>query len=382
MKLEWKSCIRLATTLFVLYICIYFWRPIVGGITVFLKALSPIFIGFSIAYVLNILMSFYEKHYFKKLSHKPIIQKTRVPVCVVAAIASFVAIVAGVVMLIIPELISCIEFMVAQIPPFVKSVLDNDYISSIIPKDVILSLQNVNWQDIVSKVAEFVATGVSTAAGAIFSALSSIVSVVVTAFISIIFSIYFMLSKNIIFYQIRRVTHIYFSKYENKISYVFRIVNDSFHKFIVGQCVEAVILWLLCTVGMMIFRFPYAQMISAFIGFTALIPIAGAYIGALVGAVMILTVSPIQALLFIVFIIVLQQIEGNLIYPKVVGKSIGLPAVWVLAGITIGGGLMGIFGMLIGVPIVAAIYRLIRDDVRYKEFEEERKKPKTPNKEK
>ncbi len=379
MKLEWKSCIRLAITVFVLYVSIYFWEPIVKGITLFLSALSPILVGFFIAYVLNILMSFYERHYFTKFSHKQIIKKTRIPVCVIAAVASFAAIVAGVVMLIIPELISCIKFMIAQIPPFIKSTLNNDYIASIVPKDVILSLEAVNWQDIVSKVAEFVATGVSTAAEAIFSALYSIASVIITVFISIIFSIYFMLSKNVIFYQTRRVTHIYLSKYENKIIYIFRIINDSFHKFIVGQCVEAVILWILCTIGMMIFRFPYAQMISAFIGFTALIPIAGAYIGAFVGAIMILTVSPLQSLLFIVFIIVLQQIEGNFIYPKVVGKSIGLPAVWVLAGITIGGGIMGIFGMLIGVPIFASIYRLVRDDVKCKEFEEASKKAKKTN---
>ena len=380
MKLEWKGCIRLAITLFILYICIYFWKPVIGAVAIFLKSLSPILVGFSIAYVLNILMSFYERHYFVKFAHKPIVQKSRIPVCVILATVSFFAIIAAVVMLIIPELISCIEFILSQIPPFVKSVLDNDFIASIIPKDVALSLESVNWQDLVSKVAQFVATGVSTAAEAIFSALSSITSFIITVLLSVIFAIYFMLAKNTLFNQARRLTHTYFSKFENKIIYVFRVLNDSFHKFIVGQCVEAVILWILCTIGMLIFRFPYAQMISAFIGFTALIPIAGAYIGAIVGAIMILTVSPLQALLFIVFIIVLQQIEGNLIYPKVVGKSIGLPAVWVLAGITIGGGVMGIFGMLIGVPVVAAVYRLIRDDIKYKEFEEQSQKPKSKDK--
>ena len=140
--------------------------------------------------------------------------------------------------------------------------------------------------------------------------------------------------------------------------------DDCFHRYIVGQCTEAVILGVLCTVGMLIFRFPYAPMIGALIGFTALIPVAGAYIGAAVGAIMILTVSPLKALLFLVFIVVLQQLEGNLIYPKVVGKSIGLPAIWVLAAITVGGSLMGIAGMLISVPITAALYRLLKEDMR------------------
>ncbi|MGN1097475.1 MAG: AI-2E family transporter, partial [Clostridia bacterium] len=134
--------------------------------------------------------------------------------------------------------------------------------------------------------------------------------------------------------------------------------------FIVGQCVEAVILGLLCIVGMLIFRFPYAVMIGTLVGFTALIPIAGAYIGAGVGALMIMTVSPIKAVLFIVFIVVLQQLEGNIIYPRVVGSSVGLPGIWTLAAITVGGGLFGIYGMLAGVPLAAAVYKLVKENLR------------------
>jgi len=155
-------------------------------------------------------------------------------------------------------------------------------------------------------------------------------------------------------------------KQGRKISYVTGVINDSFHRYIVGQFTEAIILGVLCALGMLVFGFPYAGMIGALIGFTALIPVAGAYIGGVVGFIMILTVSPVKALLFIVFLVVLQQLEGNLIYPKVVGGSLGLPAIWVLAAVTIGGALMGISGMLIGVPIAASVYRLIRDDMRRK----------------
>ena len=139
--------------------------------------------------------------------------------------------------------------------------------------------------------------------------------------------------------------------------------DTCFHSFIVGQCLDAVILGTLCIIGMSIFRFPYAMMIGCLVGFTALIPIAGAYIGAAVGAFMIFTVSPLQALLFIVFLVILQQLEGNLIYPKVVGASIGLPGIYVLAAITIGGGVMGIPGMLLGVPVTAALYKLVKDNM-------------------
>ena len=146
------------------------------------------------------------------------------------------------------------------------------------------------------------------------------------------------------------------------------VLDDSFHRYVVGQCTEAVILGTLCTLGMLIFGFPYATMIGALVGATALIPIAGAYIGAGVGAILILTVSPVEALLFLVFIVILQQLEGNIVYPRVVGSQLGLPALWVLAAITVGGNVMGIGGMLLAVPLTTAIYRLVRENVRKREL--------------
>ena len=141
------------------------------------------------------------------------------------------------------------------------------------------------------------------------------------------------------------------------------MVNDCFHGYIVGQCIEAVILGTLCAIGMAILRLPYATMIGALVAFTALIPVAGAYIGAAVGAFMILTVDPWKAVIFLIFLVILQQFEGNVIYPRVVGSSLGLPGIWVLAAVTVGGGIMGITGMLLGVPMAAALYRILREDV-------------------
>jgi len=215
---------------------------------------------------------------------------------------------------------------------------------------------------------KFVSGGLGSTVGAVVSAVSNVISDVVTGVLAFIFAIYFLLGKEKLCEQYRRLMKNYLpEKAVRKINYVASVVNDSFHRYIVGQCTEAIILGVLCALGMLVFQFPYAGMIGALIGFTALIPVAGAYIGGVVGFVMILTVSPIKALLFIVFLVVLQQLEGNLIYPKVVGGSLGLPAVWVLAAVTIGGALMGISGMLIGVPIAASVYRLIRDDMRRKE---------------
>ena len=158
-----------------------------------------------------------------------------------------------------------------------------------------------------------------------------------------------------------------------KIVYVLATLNDCFRKYIVGQCTEAVILGGLCAVGMMILGLPYATMIGALVAFTALVPVAGAFIGGGIGAFMILMVNPIQALIFVVFLVVLQQLEGNIIYPKVVGSSMGLPAIWVLAAVTVGGGVAGILGMLLGVPVAAAAYRILRNDVNGKTEEEIKK---------
>jgi predicted PurR-regulated permease PerM len=152
-------------------------------------------------------------------------------------------------------------------------------------------------------------------------------------------------------------------KLNGRILYVLDVLNYSFRRYISGQSLEAVILGALCWLGMLILRLPYATMIGALIAFTALIPVAGAYIGAAVGAFMILMVSPMQALIFLIFLVILQQLEGNLIYPKVVGSSLGLPGIWVLAAVVVGGGVAGVMGMLLGVPIAATAYTLLRNNM-------------------
>ena len=222
-----------------------------------------------------------------------------------------------------------------------------------------------DWEAILKNALTWIASGIGGVMGSVFTVVSGVFSGEVTLLIGVIFSIYLLLGKETLFGQARKLCKTYLkSKTYAKISYVYHTFNDSFHRFIVGQCTEAVILGILCMICMLIFGFPYATMIGAFIGFTALIPVAGAYIGAAVGAFMILTVSPVKALLFLLFIVVLQQLEGNLVYPRVVGSSIGLPGIWVLTAVTVGGGVLGIGGMLLGVPIAAACYQMLRTDVK------------------
>ena len=196
------------------------------------------------------------------------------------------------------------------------------------------------------------------------STVSSVFSGVVTALVALIFSVYLLAGKETLGSQFHRVARRYLKQsWYERLCYLLAVVDDCFHRYIVGQCIEAVILGTLCALGMMLLRLPYATMVGALVAFTALIPVAGAYIGAGVGAFMILTVDPVKAVVFLVFLVVLQQLEGNLIYPRVVGSSMGLPGIWVLAAVTVGGGIMGVAGMLIGVPLAAAAYRILRDDV-------------------
>ena len=367
MRPDWKTCFRVCVSVFVLYLFMYYWEGVSSLLGTFAAALSPLLLGLVIAYVLNILMSLYEKHYFPRRRDKWV-AKSRRAVCLLAAIVTLVAIVALVVGLVVPELVSCVKLLIEEVEPALEKLLDSQWVAQLLPADILRKLDAIDWGDAIDKGVKMVASGLGSAAGALFSTVYSVFSSVVNIFLSIIFAVYLLLDRDHLLRQGSRLLKGYLPTPVNqKLTHWLAVLNDCMHKFIVGQCAEAVILGVLCILGMTLFRFPYAMMIGTLIGFTALIPIAGAYIGAAVGAVMILTESPVKALLFLVFIVVLQQLEGNLIYPKVVGNSIGLPALWVLAAITVGGSLMGISGMLLGVPLAAALYRLLKEDLQRRE---------------
>lgn len=370
MKLEWKTCFRIGASIFLLYLCISYWSAVTGVLSMAFHAASPLLVGGVVAYLLNILMSWYEKHYFPKNNKNKMILYSRRPVCMIVAMLTLIIIIAAVTGLVLPQFISCIRLLVADIPPAMESLLNNEMIMSFLPENLEETLSAIDWQNTISKLFTYVSSGIGDVMGFTVSAVTTVFSSVVTGFLSIIFAIYLLLGKERLGAQVLRVAHNYMkTSWCQKLSYLLTVFNDCFRSYIVGQCTEAVILGSLCVIGMAILQLPYATMIGALVGLTALIPVAGAYIGAIVGAIMILTVSPIKAVIFIVFLVILQQLEGNLIYPRVVGSSVGLPGLWVLAAVTIGGGLSGVFGMLIGVPITAALYRILREDVKRRENE-------------
>ena len=370
LEIKWKNCFRVGVSVFILFLCCTYWKTAAAFLAKLLSAATPLFIGLAIAYVLNILMSFFERHYFTSHAEKKVIQQSRRPVCMVASFLTLCLIFLLVIRLVIPELVSCVQLLVAEIPPAIEKLLASGWIQELFPEYFLDKYENVDWAGLMEKAIQLLRSGIGSATGAVVNVVSSAVSAIVTAFISIIFAIYMMSGRDDLQRQAKKLMKHYLpGKWEKRIGHWMAVLNDCFHRYIVGQCTEAVILGVLCIIGMLICQFPYAAMIGTLIGFTALIPVAGAYIGAGVGAVMILTQSPLKAALFLVFIVVLQQVEGNLIYPRVVGKSVGLPGILVLTAVTLGGGMAGVTGVLFGVPICSVLYTVARAyiDKRLKE---------------
>lgn len=363
MKIKWDSCFKVGVTIFALYLCIQYWPAVGNVISMMLGASSPLIIGCVIAYLINILMCLYERLYFPK-TKRPRLIKSRRPVCMIFAFVTVAAIILLVVALVVPELISCVGVIFSALPDVLNSIVDFISRMEIMPQDFQAALEAIDWDSKISQIGRILLSGVGSVMDVAVGTATSMFSGMVTGLMSLIFSIYLLLGKDTLARQFKRLMKRYLKPgWRQKIDYVLSILNDSFHKYVVGQCTEAIILGILCMTGMLLLRLPYATMVGALIAVTALIPVAGAYIGGGVGALMIFSVSPIQAVIFVVFLVILQQLEDNLIYPKVVGSSLGLPAIWVLAAVTIGGGIMGVVGMLLSVPVASALYRMLREHV-------------------
>ncbi len=366
MKISFKDCWKIGVSVFLLYLCINYWKNVAHILSLVISAATPLIIGGVIAYFVNILMNAYEKLYFSK-SKKRIAAVTRRPICMTLAFVTILAIISLVAGTVVPQLVLCIQLLLKELPNALMYLATKAGELNIIPDNIADLLMQIDWNSRIGEIFNALTTGVGSVMNVAVKAITTVFSGVVTTLLSIIFAFYLLASKDKLKGQCERLCRHYLkTKWCDKMFYIFNTLDDCFHRYVVGQCTEAVVLGVLCTLGMLLLKLPYAPMIGALVAFTALIPIAGSYIGAAVGALMILTVSPIQSVVFVVFLIILQQIEGNLIYPKVVGKSIGLPGIWVLAAVTIGGGIMGVAGMLIGVPIAAALYKMLRDDINGK----------------
>lgn len=365
--LSFKKGLVLATCGFLLYLAIHYWPAVSTLFAELLKSSLPLFLGAMIAFFVNIVMGAYERCFFGKAKKKWLLTIKR-PTSMLLAFLSFFAVIGLVIGLIIPQLIDCIRTLVGMLPAAIDKCIDFFDKHHLLSEEILSTLDAIDWKSRIEQLVDVVTTGVTDVVGIVIQTLQGVVSGVVTAFLSFIFSIYLLLGKERLKGQAVRLCKNFLPEAVcKKLLYVTTNLNVAFRKYLIGQCTEAVILGILCAIGMLILRLPYAAMISTLIAFTALIPVAGAYIGAFVGAFMILTESPVKALIFLIFLIILQQLEGNLIYPRVVGSSLGLPGIWVLAAVTLGGGIAGIPGMFLGVPLFAACYQMLRDTLNAKE---------------
>lgn len=363
MKLDWKTSLRIGLSIFALFLCIHYWPVAANLLKALLAAAAPILLGCAIAYVVNIPMSFFERHYFPGNESKLVV-KSRRTVSLTLALLSLLAVVALIVVIVVPELVTCVTMLAAQVPVVLTDIFRRLADIEWLEGTVVESLAQINWTQFIQKAIDIVVSGFGNVANGVMGIVNSVISWTVTVTMGFIFGMYILLGKERLDRQFKALFRRYLPEKVRKVGrHVWDVMGECFHKYIVGQCTEAVILGCLCALGMALLGFPYAAVVGATVGFTALIPVAGAYIGGAVGFLLIMTVSPLRAILFIVYLNVLQQLEGNLIYPKVVGTSLGLPGIWVLAAVLIGGGMFGVFGMILGVPLAAGSYKLLKEDV-------------------
>ena len=337
----------------------------------FTGIISPVILGLCLAFVLNIFMVFFDEKVLKGLgkSKKAGIRKLKRPLSMILTIVLVFGAIALFLRVIIPQVTETMRMIAVAVPAFIEMIIDEVIV---IMTDLNLSVDRlkeieVNWDEIQQVAFNWLKIGSQSAISIATSLSGSIFSTLFDLIVAIIIAIYVLLKKERIADICTKAARAYLkdAHYE-KVMEVARLSRQSFASFITGQLLEACILGGLCFIGMLIFGFPYASVVSVLVGVTALIPMFGAWIGGGISAILIVMVDPMKALLFLIFIVVLQQLEGNLIYPKVVGKSIGLPGLLVLVAVIVGGNLFSVVGILVSVPLCSVLYTLFKESVDYR----------------
>ena len=339
----------------------------------------PFILGAVLAFIINAPMQFFERHLFKneKMKNKKAAQKIARPASLLISLLAIIAVLMIVIFVVVPELGKTLGSLGKTISDFLPVL--QDQINHLFKNENFINkwVDNLDLQKIINTAVDFLKNGVGNVLNSTYTIVASVVHGLTTFFISFVFACYIVLQKEKLEIQIRKVFYAFFKeKTVKKILNVCNLAYHTFLNFLTGQCVEAVILGMMFFVAMSIFRFPYALLVGVLIAFTALIPIFGAFIGCAVGAFLLLMVDPIRAVAFLIMFLILQQIEGNFIYPHVVGNSVGLPSIWVLVAVSVGGSLMGVAGMLFFIPATSVVYKLFRDYV-YKRLKEKQIDEKT-----
>lgn len=365
-------------------------EAVLSGISYCIGLISPFLLGAAIAFVINVLMRFLERCLFENshIRKYKVTAKIKRPVSLLLAVCLILWLIVVIVLYVLPHLGEAVSSLALSVQKFIPQAYlwlndlfnNNPEVQEAL--EPLLTVQ-LDWGALVNNVISFLKSGIGNALGSTISVATVVVNSTVNFFVGFVFACYILLQKEKLLRQLRKLLAAFLpQKAAERIWYVGHLTEKTFSNFITGQCVEAVILGAMFVLVLSIFKFPYAMLIGVLIGFLALIPIFGAFIGCVVGAFLILMVDPLKALIFIAIFLVIQQIEGNLIYPRVVGSSVGLPAIWVLAAVTIGGSLMGVLGMLIFIPLVSVFYTLLKQTVNRRIEEKYMKASTAPKEEK
>ena len=335
---------------------------IINAARFLLNIIFPFALGAAVAFVLNVPMHFLEKRLFRKAKKRKFVR----PACLVLSILFVVAVIQIVLLVVLPEVATTFASISKNIEAFLPHVQEwamNTFPDSEQMAAWIQSLE-FNWDKIIQTAVDFLRNGASNVLSSTFTVARTVINSLMNFCVAFVFACYILLQKEKLFVQVKKVLYAFLpQKAVKKTLEVASLSYKTFSNFVTGQCTEAVILGTMFFVTMSILRFPYALLVGVVIAFTALIPIFGAFIGCVLGTFLILVSNPMQAIGFVILFLVLQQVEGNLIYPHVVGGSVGLPSIWVLVAVTVGGSLMGVVGMLIFIPLSSVIYALFREFV-------------------
>ena len=327
-----------------------------------LNILSPFIVGVLLAFVLNVLIKFIETKIFGKIKKGKVWKKIKRPISITVSLILVGLIIYFVMNLLVPQLRNSVSLFTDTLPEYKEDIIN--ILEKFDVEETTVAKVGEYLDNFTKVITDYIKGNSKDVLSITTEVATSIISIVSKGIISIVFAIYIIAQKETLKRQVDKLMNAYLKpKVSNKIRDIAVMSNKTFSNFVTGQCLEAIIFGLLCFFGMLILRLPYASTISVVLGFTALIPVFGAIIGTVLGAFLILMVSPVKAIIFVVFVIVLQQLEGNLIYPKIVGKSIGLPGMWVLFSVTIGASIAGIWGMLIATPLFSVLYSIFSKTV-------------------
>lgn len=382
MKLDRKNVriiLLIITFAVVLYTVAQNLAAIYGAVATVWNVFGVVITGLAMAFVLNVPLKLFENRVFYGMSEdrRPYVRKMRRPVSLVCALVVTLGVIVILIAVILPQLTATVAEVASQLPNYINSVVQwlRDFLSGFgITVDALEDF-SVDWEQVFSDLTTYLKEGSANVSESAASAGSSVVSTVtdvggsvistvMNTFLGLIVAVYVLAQKERIGRFMKRCIDAFLPhRASSAISRIASMASETFSNFVAGQFTDSCILGVLCYVCMRIFRFPYPEVISVVIGVTSLVPMVGSFVGEVIGALLILIVSPIKALLFIVMVLAIQQVDGAFIYPRIVGKSVGLPGVAVFCAVIVGGNVAGVLGSLLGVPVCALLYALLREAV-------------------